>query len=308
MPRSYWLPAIALGLTLASASARSPNQPRVSPPRPAVKEQPARATDTKAYPTENAPLPVRIIEGESDTKHTQAREAKSDQHDAEDLQTQKRAADAAEKQIFPAWLGAILTFFGTLLIVWSLREARRANVIAQNAIAQSERHASISLRAYLSVRPINISLAPVIKVDKGQILKATVDCILHNSGSTPASRILVGANIASIVWPPAKDSMKYGGALEDVSFGDIGQGAAEPRTFEKVLVVDYARLKSGQDRVVFVGKVSYRDVWGNEHTVTYEGSLVGVKPFIEVCETYQPNSGTLKGEWGVKFEAYVPDS
>lgn len=61
----------------------------------------------------------------------ESRETKSDERQNRDLDAQIRAADAAEQQVFPSWLAAILSFAGTLLIIWSLKIARDANRIAR---------------------------------------------------------------------------------------------------------------------------------------------------------------------------------
>lgn len=96
-------------------------------PGPPVAEQPANGPDAKPQPPPPPPLQVQIIESAADAEHTQEREAKSDKHEAEDLDAQVRAANAAEKQVRFAWVTTFLTFAGTVLLIWNLTEARKAN-------------------------------------------------------------------------------------------------------------------------------------------------------------------------------------
>lgn len=146
MSRSYWLPIIALGGCLsASALAQAPNTERVAAPSPAIENQRPNKPDTAPYPTESAPLPIRIIEKPEDSKRAEDREAKSDKHDAEDLDAQRRSATAAEEQVLPAWLGAALAGVGTILLVVNL-------FVLEADRRQTKRSAEAQLRAYVGVR------------------------------------------------------------------------------------------------------------------------------------------------------------
>ena len=128
MPRGGWsvLAAVA-GLILRG---QAPRAQGVSSPTPTPKEQSnERARDGRDQP---APIRVEVVESAEATIANEAREAKSDHHDAEDLKAQIRAADAAKEQVSPAWLAAILSGVGTLLIVWTLCLTRQANRISQD--------------------------------------------------------------------------------------------------------------------------------------------------------------------------------
>lgn len=309
MSRSYWLPILAVvGLTQA-ALGQAPNRERLSAPSPSIKEQPTHSPDAKTYPSEDAPLPIRIIESATDAKHTLAREARSDKYDAEDLKTQKRAADATEKQITTSWIAAFLSFGGTLLILWSLREARRANSLAKDALAQSERHARIGLRAYLSAKPADIVIVPIAKTADGKrIIEVQIIFSLANSGSTPARNIASGINILSILWPPAADAFVYKDTVTPTSYQEVGADSPNTQRFVKIIIVDPSAIKSGKERIIIVGSITYRDVWEYEHTIRVEGSLISVQAIMDACETYIPGSGPLTISEGAKFEWYHPDN
>ena len=158
-----------VGLTLSGQAPRAQGVPSPSPP---PKEQPSQA----AQPGNGTPKPlaVTIVESPEHAESGEAREAKSNKHDDRDLDAQIRAANAAENQIYPAWLAAILSAVGTFLIVWTLFLTRRANAISRDAS-----------RAWLS---INVS-------DTGKFwlsfedLDFHFDLILENHGAAPALNV-----------------------------------------------------------------------------------------------------------------------
>ena len=116
-----------VGLTLWG---QAPPAKGVPSPSPAPKEQPSQS----AQPGNGKPKPlaVTIAENTEQAEASERGEAESKQHDARDLDAQIRAANAAEEQIFPAWLGALLSFAGTALIVWTLILTRKANEITRS--------------------------------------------------------------------------------------------------------------------------------------------------------------------------------
>jgi hypothetical protein len=118
-------------------------------PSPSPKEQASdSAQNNKKHPSG---LPVVIVETPEQAIARESAEKKSRDHETKDLDAQVRAADAgergataAERQIVPTLAAALLSFLGTVLILWNLRLTMQANVIAQDA-------AKKQLRAYLSL-------------------------------------------------------------------------------------------------------------------------------------------------------------
>lgn len=105
MPRSLWLSIVAIAVWSATivVLAQTPSGEGVSTESPAIEEQtPNSSSSSKASPPENA-IPVRIIEDPIEADHRKEREAKSDQHESDDLAAQRKAADAA-------WKGAIRAY------------------------------------------------------------------------------------------------------------------------------------------------------------------------------------------------------
>ena len=270
MLRGYWLSVCAaVGLALAATAAMSAQAPRsqgVATPRPAVAGQSANSANAQPQPTVDAPLPVQIIQSSSDAEHAQEREAKSDNHDAEDLDAQIRAADAAEKQIPPAWVAAILTFFGTALLVWNLTEARKANRIAIAAIEQSERHARQGLRAYIGIT----------SVQRNSVHAAPLNFyfLIKNAGQTPAYDVTVRSGQILLATEPKPDVIQLepapsyqvtlapGEDTEHYIFGeDISPVIGEP---------EIEALNAGKVSLYIEGIISYRDAFREQRYTKFK--------------------------------------
>lgn len=118
----------------------------------------------------SSPLPVMVLETPAQAQSTALRDAKADRHDAEDLDAQVRAADAAERQISPAWAAAFLSFVGTILISITLAVSLLDLKHAREATRQS-------LRAY-----VYVDGGKVVWYNEG--VRATLK--IRNGGTTPA--------------------------------------------------------------------------------------------------------------------------
>ena len=168
MFRGNRLFVLAVGLVLCG---QAPSAEGVPNPSPTPKNQAANgAQDPERNPK---PLAVTIVESSEEAKTGEARQAKGDEHDARDLDAQIRAADAAEKQIAPSWLAAILSTFGTLLIIWTLALTRKANAISRDAN-----------RAWLS---ISVSDTGKFWINAEE-LEFYFDVTLQNHGDSPANK------------------------------------------------------------------------------------------------------------------------
>lgn len=116
---------------------------------------------------------------------SQDRQVKADLHDARELDAEVRAAKAAEKQVLAAWAAAFLTFMGTALLVWNLREARRANRIANAALAHAKQVADEEGRPWVAIEVVPIGFHP-----KEQFTTLFYEIRLRN----------IGRRIAKSVW------------------------------------------------------------------------------------------------------------
>ena len=144
MSRCYWLPVIVVvGLVLGN---QTPCAQGIPGPAPSPEKQTSQgAGQSKQEPFR---LPVIIFETPEQAMADQRRQAESDKHDAADLDAQKRAAQAAEEQVFPSWLGTILGALGTALLIWTLFETRKSTRTARDAANSAEKTLH-STRAWL---------------------------------------------------------------------------------------------------------------------------------------------------------------
>ena len=153
-------------------------------PPPTVASQGAQTPDNKQQRPEDAALPIIIIQSPADASHSQDRETKADKHDTDDLDAQIRAAEAAKKQISPAWAAVGITLLGTVFVFWNLQEVRGANAIAERAI-------------HAHVRPwIGLAKATLKPLSDG--LPAEIAVEVENFGQSPALRVRSGITCALV--------------------------------------------------------------------------------------------------------------
>ena len=111
---------------------------------PVVTQQPARPS----------PVPVEIIQNAEESRHTEAREIKTDQHDSDDLAVQLRQAEAAESQAVASWITVVLGVIGSFFLYLTFRETRRTTVAAIQSSEISQREFLSTHRPRLLIRNI----------------------------------------------------------------------------------------------------------------------------------------------------------
>lgn len=213
---------------------QAPSAERVSSPAPAPKEQAQQSTQNGSGKPKS--LSVTIVESAEQAKASERGQAESRQHDARDLDAQIRAADAAEEQVFPSWLGAILSFAGTALIIWTLYETRSANALSRREFARARIE---SRKAYAEARRANEiaqdtaakQLRPYLyimgdddsAVDRPFVRNERLPISFKNYGQTPALNVCIF--IASdLVKRPIGDRIVELGQTEG-TYGAIAPGA-----------------------------------------------------------------------------------
>ena len=243
----------ALGLALLWGEA--PRAQGISSPSPTPKEQPGKGTGhSDRQPN---PLAVTIVERPEQANASERREAESRKHDARDLDAQIRAAKAAEEQVSPAWLAAILSFIGTILIVWTLCLTRQANKIARDT-------ANRQLRAY-----VGASIEEPFFGRDGRLARIRLN--IFNSGATPAYRCRHFGDVTFMTEPEMEaflqgESEKTArGRTLDVTLqpGRDLDGDMRPSEDHHHLRFDTIPLFIGGDRKIFAyGWVCYDDAFG----------------------------------------------
>jgi hypothetical protein len=172
---------------------------------PARKSQATKQSERQQYPTENAPLPIRVIESPSDAADRQRSAASAAEHEQADLKAQERSASAAEQQVSVGTAMAWLSLAGLFALIWTLCETRRAASAAIRAANAADKAIELQgatshkeLRAYISV-----SKAAVAWSEDESILYRDIVVVVNfkNCGQTPARNVLSWGTYASTAEP-----------------------------------------------------------------------------------------------------------
>lgn len=231
---------------------QSPHAQGIPTPSPAPKEQADKPTE-KSAPNPSG-ISVTIIETLEQAKAGEAREKESHDHDAKDLDAQIRAADAAEKQIGPAWVAAILSFVGTCLILWTLLLTRQANTIARDT-------AKRQLRAYLIANG-----GAIERIPEGYILSV----VIRNSGQTPAFDVKHSSESFCGDYPD--DGPSEIPRVNDTHYTVVGAGdsfSCAQRLFTETPDQSMRDVIDGKIGFWIHGIVQYRDCFDNTHTTRF---------------------------------------
>ncbi|MFN0192651.1 MAG: DUF6471 domain-containing protein [Aestuariivirga sp.] len=194
MSRSYGLTIFAVvgWLIVGSALAQAPSGQGVTGETPALEKQVPENAKPEVTQVDNFSIPVRIIEKPEDAERAKEREAKSDQHEADDLEAQRKAADAADRsaevaewQKIPTLVQMAFALFGTLGLIISLL----INSKATRATVEMLR----TKRAWILYDDIgvthttNVTFAGVMYP-----LGYLINVKLRNFGESPAMRVRLG--------------------------------------------------------------------------------------------------------------------
>lgn len=219
-----------------------------------------QADDSKAASKEFS-VPVRVIESPVEADARKERENKSDQHEADDLAAQRKAADAAwkgavasEGQISPAWWQVGIASIGTLLLLYTLWLTRESLRITRET---SKRQ----LRAYLAVSGCSLEEIPV-----GFVVTAEI----RNSGQTPAFRVRHMSESFAEDYPlggnkPHPIPLETHSA--PVGAGD--QTFCVQRLFTEDRAGALANVMAGKLGLWIQGTVFYDDCFGEPHTLKF---------------------------------------
>lgn len=166
---------------------------------PAREGKPTSQSERQQYPTENSPLPIRVVESPSDEADRKRREAEAAKHEEADLDAQVRSADAAEKQVAIGRATAWLSLFGLCALIWTLCETRRSVSAANRAAAAAEGSVTAflaasekELRAYVTVESVSVTWRN--EPDDVTIKPIRTVVVMRNSGQTPATNFSVRAH------------------------------------------------------------------------------------------------------------------
>ncbi|MER9259010.1 hypothetical protein [Mesorhizobium sp. M0619] len=177
----------------------------------AAQETQQQSSDSQAAGGANEPVawksafPVKIIENPVDAAHATEREAISDRHDAEDLDAQVRAADAAERgaraserQVLPTYAQAVFGLLGMGLLFYTLilnSRATNAAVEASKAAAAANKiaqdHFVADQRPWIAIGAPSVS----IYSDDGTWPVIAVQIETQNLGRSPALSVEIHVKV-----------------------------------------------------------------------------------------------------------------
>lgn len=309
MSRSYWLRVIAaVGLALTvSGNVVHAEQHKAYPQGRAANEQSA---------TVQAPPPAKEQEPPRANPQTDT-EKRAEQRDKDNLTVQRQIADSARKQTDYTWYQNLFTGIEAFLLAvtifftgWAAWAASEGTKRAREAIAQSERHARIALRPYITAEAEGINITPSSATSIDGPIEVIFRGKFTNSGQMPAEHIRIRTDIRVLDWPPKPEQLAVVGELEGLTTQGIGRESEHTYRFYKFVIVDGQKLKIGSQRIVLTGRLDYDDAWGQSHPSEFVGSVVGIADLIIAWEISQAAQLTGKPVNvpipNVQFEWYRP--
>lgn len=262
------------------ALAQAPEGQGVAHPSPAVEGESQGGADRSQGPTEPPPVPIRIIQSPDETAHEAAREAKSDQHESDDLAAQQKAADSAQlaaaagqRQVEAAWAAAILSLIGTALLVWTLCETRKTAKAATDGVIAADRAAKAAEQANIEMRHSQrawvcqtmVKTAADFNSKDGLTFRLRHRLVWMNAGQTPA--LQVRTEFGKLATDPAFDFADFPeGQVRKSDFHAVPIGPEQTATTSEVCVElsDLEMLEAKSGRLFLWGRVTYKDVFSQE--------------------------------------------
>lgn len=258
-------------------SAQSPQRERMTHPAPSVERQDDGQSHSSGRPTEPPPIPVRIIQSSDEAAYEQARDAKTDDHAAKNLDAQVRATSAAEKQVPVSQAATILTFVGTCLLVWTLFETRKTAKAAIDGVAAADRAAAAAERANTELRHSQrawVSHSKVITTPRvgpdGLLKNFDVAFMWINAGPTPALKSTISYSKMSVSKEYDLARLpNFDGRSSDVRATPIGPGLTALSGTLKIDKEELKVLTKNERRFMIWCKIIYFDVFfPNEERVS----------------------------------------
>jgi hypothetical protein len=140
--KAAWM---ALGLMVACVSfAQTPKGGGTANISPSEESKPNKQAWQSRYPTNDDPLPIVVVQPQSDAARAAKREHDGEQFNKDYLDSQIRLAVASEKQATAARASTVITFIGTLVAALALCFLYRTYRETRNAADAARDQADIS--------------------------------------------------------------------------------------------------------------------------------------------------------------------
>ncbi len=170
----------------------------------------------------------------------------------------------------------------------ALEQARAAN----KALEQSETHARLALKPYVTVVPINLNITPINGLAVDGLIRVAIKCKLINSGQTPAERVRLVTDIKVVKWPPQVADFTVSGPLEQLSSHGIGREGFHENLFSKIVAIKSSELKTDAKRILLTGRMDYLDEWGCDSPHLF--SLAPLSEWINLSPLERPGLRLLR--------------
>jgi hypothetical protein len=253
---------------LCASAVHSPAQPpdpeRVTKETPAVKSSSQPDRQDQQQSTRDAPLSVRVVEDEEETKRARDREERTDKREADNLQTQKEAARAtrdgafwAEQQTRAAWFQAVLATVGTIALFYTLYLTRMSVKAAHDGIRVAENASKHQLQAYAFMNNINNHWLADKATEK--IIAWVFTPIWKNSGQTPTI-----SAICNVTFGETSGAIPE--AMDFADHGEPGHILLAPNAImhaqsHTISVDKLKEMRAGRMRAFAWGWIEYSDVF-----------------------------------------------
>jgi hypothetical protein len=240
---------VALGL----CGLQAPEPQGAARPSPAAEKQSADQSNGRREPEARPPLSVVIAETPAQTESREKGETEAREHERLDLIAQQKAADAAEAQVTPNRIAAVLTVFGTGALIWTL-------ILTQQSLNLSRRTAIAELRAYVGIDTARCKNGGTHNADWDFIVQ------IKNFGATPAKNLRVHLK-------PVTKTGKARRVGKETYFASL----PPTQVVRPSLKVPVAEVRRGMGGATTYWWVSwgYTDAFGSHHS---EGVMLSSEP------------------------------
>jgi hypothetical protein len=194
--------------------------------------------------------------------------------DVADLRVQERMAGLAEQVLYLTWAQAVIGVIGAIALIVTLRESRRATATALKAVnvqQTAERAVLVIEKPTLEWTPLNASGTRAQLYGKKDRAKFSVaGRVTYTNRGKSLALVLEIRNrlLFSDLLPPKPTYTVDGRARQHrpLKVDEELKGMA-PRV--EVSLEDEQRVRAGELRAWLFGQVTYKDLFGDKHTLRY---------------------------------------
>lgn len=252
MSRRYWIALAAIGLSVLCASVEAQeHQPE------AASQAAEERDDDTGFPV---PLPVQILEGETERDARLRREREARQLQTDDLAAQRamneaslRMARAAETQSWIVGIGTVLLLATVILTAW-------ASYAAHEAVRVTRDLGRKQVCAYPGIQQVKVGTSH-------ESLTANFLIQVHNAGQSPALNGLVTIRVFT----------KRGAVFGFAAFREIGAGISQTQTVrlntKDLTEIETKDSPSGRSYGLFDAVFVSEDVFHDSYETQYRGIL-----------------------------------